>query len=163
MKRSKKSVILLGMLILMFAIHGCGSESVVEKKEESQTDVSVDQTVFDEMMQALEQYEEGTAGAGLKRLNAVFGVLNFSEQYESEQEEDLRKKIADYLKKNTNVDKELLFSKLEGIEPTAQAVFSDGVESVKEELEDAGNPERYETYSKEKYEKVLSVFQDSLN
>ena len=41
------------------------------------------------MMSALSGYQQGTAGSHLKQYTAACGVLNFAQQYDSNQEEQL--------------------------------------------------------------------------
>lgn len=162
-----KKRIRLGILfgILIFGISACGPKAAVNskkevlKEEQVQNEKQVDQQNFENMMKMLSQYEEGTAGASLKRIEAAFGVLNFSEKYENTQRDDLENKIRTYIRDHKDMNIEKLQMKLEGIEPTVKTVFSDGIESMEEQLEDAGNPNQYESYSQKKYEEVMSVFE----
>lgn len=132
-----------------------------EKESEQSADVN-DQT-FEKMTQALSQYEEGTAGASLKRLQAAFGLLNFSEQYDSTQKDDFRTKLQAWLEEQGEGSKDALRLKLEELDPVVDRVFSEGISTMKEELSDAGNPQKYDTYSQEKYHEVMEVIEDVIN
>ena len=123
----------------------------------------VDEEAFGEMIQSLSQYEEGTAGASLKRLKAAFGVLNFSEQYESSQKESFTQKLQAYLTESEAMSAEDMKLKLEGVDPTVQQVFTEGIASMQDQLSDAGNPNRYDTYTQEKYQNVVKAMEEVLN
>lgn len=123
----------------------------------------VDEEAFGEMIQSLSQYEEGTAGASLKRLKAAFGVLNFSEQYESSQKESFTQKLQAYLTESEAMSAEDMKLKLEGVDPTVQQVFTEGIASMQGQLSDAGNPNRYDTYTQEKYQNVVKAMEEVLN
>ena len=123
----------------------------------------VDEEAFGEMIQSLSQYEEGTAGASLKRLKAAFGVLNFSEQYESSQKESFTQKLQAYLTESKAMSAEDMKLKLEGVDPTVQQVFTEGIASMQDQLSDAGNPNRYDTYTQEKYQNVVKAMEEVLN
>lgn len=135
-----------------------------ENSGEQQTDpnAAVNEEAFDEMIQSLSQYEEGTAGASLKRLKAAFGVLNFSEQYEESQKEALQQKLRIYLTEENVISAQDMKLKLEGIDPTVQQVFTDGMISMQDQLSDAGNPNLYDTYSKEKYQNAVKAMEEVL-
>lgn len=123
----------------------------------------VNEEVFDEMINSLSQYEEGTAGASLKRLKAAFGILNFSEQYESSQKESFTQKLQAYLAEEEAMSAEDMKLKLEGLDPTVQQAFTEGIASMQDQLSDAGNPNHYDTYTEQKYQDVIKVMEEVLN
>ena len=104
-------------------------------------------TPFGEMMSALSGYQQGTAGSHLKQYTAACGVLNFAQQYDSNQEEQLRSDLDEYLNA----------ASAETID-----ILSNGVDGVADILNDAGNPNQYDEYDPEKYEAVAGILKETL-
>lgn len=114
------------------------------------------------MMQALTDFQPGTAGSGLKQYIAACGMLNYSQQYESSDAEQLRTDLDNYL---ANADEMQLLSLTEGrmlVEDAAQQILTQGVDGCADVLEQAGNPQKYDSYDAEKYREVASILDDAL-
>ena len=104
-------------------------------------------TPFGEMMSALSGYQQGTAGSHLKQYTAACGVLNFAQQYDSNQEEQLRSA--------ETID--ILAEGCGNVDFAAREILSNGVDGVADILNDAGNPNQYDEYDPEKYEAVAGI------
>ena len=72
-------------------------------------------------------------------------------------------KLQAYLTESEAMSAEDMKLKLEGVDPTVQQVFTEGIASMQDQLSDAGNPNRYDTYTQEKYQNVVKAMEEVLN
>ena len=114
-------------------------------------------TPFGEMMSALSGYQQGTAGSHLKQYTAACGVLNFAQQYDSNQEEQLRSDLDEYLNAASAETIDILAEGCGNVDFAAREILSNGVDGVADILNDAGNPNQYDEYDPEKYEAVAGI------
>lgn len=119
-------------------------------------------TPFDEMMSALSGYQQGTAGSHLKQYAAACGVLNFAQQYDSNQEEQLRSDLDEYLNAASAETIDVLAEGRGNVDFAAREILSNGVDGVADILHDAGNPNQYDEYDPEKYEAVAGILKEAL-
>ena len=101
-------------------------------------------TPFGEMMSALSGYQQGTAGSHLKQYTAACGVLNFAQQYDSNQEEQLRSDLDEYLNAASAETIDILAEGCGNVDFAAREILSNGVDGVADILNDAGNPNQYD-------------------
>ena len=119
-------------------------------------------TPFGEMMSALSGYQQGTAGSHLKQYTAACGVLNFAQQYDSNQEEQLRSDLDEYLNAASAETIDILAEGCGNVDFAAREILSNGVDGVADILNDAGNPNQYDEYDPEKYEAVAGILKETL-
>ena len=117
---------------------------------------------FGEMMSALSGYQQGTAGSHLKQYTAACGVLNFAQQYDSNQEEQLRSDLDEYLNAASAETIDILAEGCGNVDFAAREILSNGVDGVADILNDAGNPNQYDEYDPEKYEAVAGILKETL-
>ena len=114
------------------------------------------------MMSALSGYQQGTAGSHLKQYTAACGVLNFAQQYDSNQEEQLRSDLDEYLNAASAETIDILAEGCGNVDFAAREILSNGVDGVADILNDAGNPNQYDEYDPEKYEAVAGILKETL-
>ena len=114
------------------------------------------------MMSALSGYQQGTAGSHLKQYTAACGVLNFAQQYDSNQEEQLRSDLDEYLNAASAETIDILAEGCGNVDFAAREILSNGVDGVADILNDAGNPNQYDEYDPEKYEVVAGILKETL-
>lgn len=119
-------------------------------------------TPFGEMMSALSGYQQGTAGSHLKQYTAACGVLNFAQQYDSNQEEQLRSDLDEYLNAASAETIDILAEGCGNVDFAAREILSNGVDGVADILNDAGNPNQYDEYDPKKYEAVAGILKETL-
>lgn len=120
-------------------------------------DEPLDAEAFGDMMDALEGYQPGTAGASLKLYTAACSVLNFSETYDSDQADSLREALEESLSKMDDETRAQLADSFPDIDSAAQEILKKGVEAMSGTLADAGNPNSYESYDSQKYADAAAV------
>ena len=120
-------------------------------------DEPLDAEAFGDMMDALEGYQPGTAGASLKLYSAACGVLNFSETYDRDQADSLREALEETLAEMDAETRAQLADSFPDIDSAAQEILKKGVEAMSGTLADAGNPNAYESYDSQKYADAAAV------
>lgn len=133
-----------------------------ESSSQSEEEPLAQNTAFDEMMEGLAGYQQGTAGSSLKVYVAACGVLNFSQQYDAAQEEAFRADLEAYLQGADALTLEAIVLGQEDVKNTIEDLLTNGVQSQAEMLESAGNPNQYDQYDREKYEAVAQIFDEIL-
>ena len=93
-------------------------------------------TPFGEMMSALSGYQQGTAGSHLKQYTAACGVLNFAQQYDSNQEEQLRSDLDEYLNAASAETIDILAEGCGNVDFAAREILSNGVDGVADILKE---------------------------
>lgn len=135
--------------------------SQAEEESRSETAAEIDPAVR-EMMEALAVYQPGTAGSSLKAYIAACGILNYAEEYDPSMEETLRDSITAWLAQADALTLECLLEGREAVELAAEEILA-GSEEGRALLSDAGNPNRYESYSRENYDQVARILQELLD
>ena len=107
-------------------------------------------------------FQQGTAGSHLKQYTAACGVLNFAQQYDSNQEEQLRSDLDEYLNAASAETIDILAEGCGNVDFAAREILSNGVDGVADILNDAGNPNQYDEYDPEKYEAVAGILKETL-
>ena len=115
------------------------------------------------MMDALEGYQPGTAGASLKLYTAACGVLNFSETYEAAQADSLRTALNEALSETDEETRAMLAADFDDVDGAAREILTKGVDAMSGVLADAGNPNRYDAYDADRYEAAASVLTEVLD
>ena len=121
-----------------------------------------DGDAFDAMMDALEGYEPGTAGASLKLARAACGVLNFSEGYDDGLEQTLRTELTARLKEMGEAETAQLSDCFPDVDAAAQEILTQGTQALSDVLADAGNPNLYPSYDAGRYEAVADLLHNML-
>ena len=156
----------IAILLAALLLAGCAGnrqssslppQSTPDQSSSQETLSPVSDPDFDEMMEALAAYQPGTAGSSLKVYIAACGVLNFSEQFDTSEAEQLQINLEAYLEDADQLAIEAIAAGQADVKSAAEAILDGGAESVKNVLESAGNPNRYNSYSREKYDQVAAI------
>ena len=126
-------------------------------------DEPLDAEAFSDMMDALEGYQPGTAGASLKLYTAACGVLNFSETYSENQADSLREALEETLSEMDAETRAQLADSFPDVDSAAQEILKKGVEAMSGILADAGNPNRYPSYDAEKYKDAVTLLTEMID
>lgn len=138
-----------------------GLEEEVEEEWETSSAEAIDNAAYRAALDGIAGYEEGTAGSSLKLAIVAANLLNFTEEYRPDQAEALKEETKAYLD-SLEEDKKAAFEKnLSAMDATAREILAGG-EQIAGLLEDAGNPQHYETYNPDRYAAVLGIIQDAL-
>lgn len=126
--------------------------------------VSVEDAAFDKMMEALTGYQQGTAGSSLKAYIAACGVLNFSEQFNEDEAAQFKIKLEDYMKNANELTISAIVLGEKDVQKVIEDILTKGTEDkeIAAMLKDAGNPNAYKTYSREKYNAVAIILNEVL-
>lgn len=139
------------------------SQSKGTASSSSSAHEEIDDNAFNNMMNELIGYQPGTAGDSLKLCIAACGVLNFSEGYDTTQEQALRNALEQELSSIDQQQRETLAKNFHTVDGVAQNILKNGVESMSDILSDAGNPNLYDSYTSERYDQVASILAEYLN
>ena len=112
----------------------------------------------EELLESLMQnYQPGTAGSGMKLYQAAFQVLNYTEQYDEAHRQALEEAAAGYLDSLSGEELAALRQARQALEPAAEEILEKGAAGMQDILDSIGNPNQYETYSREKYQQAMAV------
>ena len=116
-----------------------------------------DDIVF--ILDSLKAYTPGTAGSSLKLCTAAFPMIDFSQEYDTADADSISATVGEYMSSLTDEEKALVRETIaEAERDIADTLFSEGFDAIKPRLDDAGNPNRYTEYDKEKYDGFMAVF-----
>ncbi len=147
---------LLALLTLTFALAGCS-----EKNDEPA--VFSQQEELTRMLDSIRDYRSGTLGSSLRLCIVAFKFLNFAEDFDQQFSDDFTAFTDGYL---SALDmEEIIFIKdtVAGIQNTAYGLFTNGIESLEGLLSDSGNPNKYDSYTEEKYRTLMTLFEGVLD
>lgn len=164
MKRTMKMLAAIclaaGMLAACQGAASPGKEAAPDAAAEGSA-MSQELPPVEEMMEALAGYQEGTAGSSLKRYIAACGVLNFAEEYTGE-EGPLREAVDAWLAESEELEVEAVREGWPDVQDAAKEILTQGTDALAEVLEDAGNPNRHDSYHQDRYDRVAGVLDQAL-
>lgn len=135
-------------------------EITVEQEPSVLPLVDDDDVIF--MMDKVLAHQPGTAGASLKLYGSAFAVLNFAQVYTDVMADMVKGAVTEYVSYLSDEQVECMKETVAEIDTVAYGVFENGIDSVKDILNDAGNPQKYDEYSAENYEKVMGIVKEAL-
>lgn len=111
------------------------------------------------ILDALKLYTPGTAGSSLKLCTAAFPMIDFSQEYDSADASSVSAVVEEYMSSLSDEEKALIRGTLAEVEnDVAKTLFTEGFDAIEPRLDDAGNPNKYTEYDKEKYDEFMAVF-----
>ena len=129
---------------------------------QSSSSASEEESAVDRMMNALASYQSGTAGSSLKLYVAACELLNFSEDYDSSQEQELRDDFTEYLTLCGDTVRATIEEGRASVDFAAQEILTQGVDAMADLLDEAGCTDLRDSYDAEKYEQVTAILDECL-
>ena len=148
MKKIRITAVILSLVLLFTFLCACGTEKIELEREEE----------FLAVLYEIENYHPGTAGSSLKMCNVALSFLDFAEDSEGLDTELLGISMRGYLAALDEEEREYFKETVDNIKDIATQIFENGIESMKELISDAGNRNRHESYTRDKYEAFMALF-----
>lgn len=115
---------------------------------------------YHKVLDQIKEYEEGTAGSSLKIAIVAANLLNYTEQAPLSQKK-LKKETKAYISDLTEIERGSFQQNFIEVDQMALEILGKK-DHIQELLDDAGNPQKYDTYSMKKYSKMRIVIQEEL-
>ena len=88
-------------------------------------------------------------------------MLNFAEEYTGE-EDPLREAVDTWLAESEELEVQAVREGWPDVQDAAQEILTQGTDALAEVLEDAGNPNRHDSYHQDRYDRVAGVLDQAL-
>ena len=131
-----------------------------DQPEES-TSETVDMTGFQETLSGIGNFEQGTAGSSLKAYTVAAGLLNWLHDVGTLPTQEMEEQSYHYLNALDAAQQESFFANFETIRQAAQQI-ADGTDEAKGMLSDAGNPQKYDSYSRADLDTATDIIQKAI-
>ena len=112
------------------------------------------------MLDGIKNHQPGTAGASLKLCIASFGVLDYAESFGAD--EKLGEFAVAYIDSLSEEERAVFSDNFSEIDVFCEDLFDSGIESMKLLINDAGNPNKHDEYTKEKYDAVKNIIAEAI-
>ena len=159
-------------LALCLVLSGCAK---TEKKNELQQDaIPPKNTDIEEpgkyqlidsvtaVLDDINEYRPGTLGSSLKICIVAFSFIDFSQEDAASDTTTFTDVASGYIAALDDEHLQFFKENVVKIEEIAEQLFTDGLESLLPRLDDAGNPQKYEQYDKEKYDALMDALKGVL-
>ena len=119
-------------------------------------------TPFGEMMSALSGYQQRNRREPSEAVYRSVRCSQLAQQYDSNQEEQLRSDLDEYLNAASAETIDILAEGCGNVDFAAREILSNGVRRCGRYPERCGNPNQYDEYDPEKYEAVAGILKETL-
>lgn len=170
MKKGKGLALLLA-LALALGLSACAGGEDAGTSSSSRVNTSsapaepqvppLDEDAVTVLLEDMVEYEPDTAGSSLKLCQLGAGLLNFTETFEEGQESALRSVIETFTAGLDEDQAAHLKETLPAVQANAESILAGGDE-ITALLNDAGNPQYYDTYTPERYQTVSAILTELL-
>ena len=128
--------------------------------EESSSDVS-DMAGFQEALSGIGNFEQGTAGSSLKAYTVAAGLLNWLHDVGTLPTQEMEEQNYHYLNALDAAQQESFAANFETIQQAAEQI-ADNTDEAREMLEEAGSPQKYDSYSRTDLDAATGIIQKAI-
>lgn len=132
-----------------------------DKPEESGSQ-TVDMAGFQEALNGIGNFEQGTAGSSLKAYIAAAGLLDWLHDVGTLPTQEIEEQTYHYLNALDAVQQENFSANFDTIRQAAEQI-ADGTDEAKGMLTDAGNPQKYDSYSRADLDTAAGIIQKAID
>lgn len=128
---------------------------------EETSSAAVDMAGFNETLSGIGNFEQGTAGSSLKAYTVAAGLLNWLHDVGTLPTQEMEEQTYHYLNALDETQLESFAANFDTIRQAAEQI-ADGTEDAKALLEDAGNPQQYDSYSRTDLDTANNIIEQAI-